>query len=244
MNTLNAKNISFGWEKNNLLFNDFSLSLENDKVTAIMGVSGCGKSTLLRVLAGLENFTGTVFSKNTKRKRPVMLFQSEQLFSWMTILENFEAAAKFSKNTISIELIDSILSSLGLNQNIKNLYPAQLSGGMLQRAAIARGLMSKPDIFLMDEPFSSLDLMTRRSVYKVVTKFIEENNTGVVLVTHSIDEALYMADRIIVLGGKPVDILLDYSVNFNRPRNKNLLYSENFHNAFSYLNKYIEGIHK
>jgi sulfonate transport system ATP-binding protein len=203
---------------------DVSLSILPGEFVSIVGPSGCGKSTLLQLLAGLERgFSGEI----TQDGKPIVgtsldrgiVFQEPRLFPWATVwqniglgLQNAPIGAALKKETIAahIELV-------GL-QGFERAYPYQLSGGMAQRAAIARGLVNRPQILLLDEPFGALDAMTRGKMQIELQQIWAHEKITMVLVTHDVDEAVFLGDRVIVLAPRPGRISRIFEVSAKRPR--------------------------
>jgi NitT/TauT family transport system ATP-binding protein len=193
----------------------------------VVGPSGSGKTTLLKCIAGLLEPSGgrTVFEGRTVTEPPAKLavvFQdySRSLLPWMTIRQNIELPMKnkFPKAERPAR-IESVLAAVGLAGK-GDLYPWQMSGGMQQRAAIARGLAYQPDVLLMDEPFAAVDAQTRIELEDLVLRVRQEFDTTVVFVTHDIDEAVYLADRVIVLSGAPTTVNRNMAVDLPHPRNQ------------------------
>lgn len=218
------KNVCKTYDVNNeqhMVLNNISLDISTKDITVILGESGCGKTTFLRIIAGLENVTsGEIsFIKNNKKFKPKvgMVFQESRLMDWLNVSENIafhnvsnrsKASNKnvvkslmdklsFKKNAQGEIDVDKYLSMMKL-EKFKNSYPCELSGGMSQRVSIARALSFDPDMLLMDEPFSALDYFTRRDMQNEVIRIHESTHKGVIFVTHDIDEALKIADKIIV----------------------------------------------
>jgi sulfonate transport system ATP-binding protein len=178
------------------IFENMNLNIDNREITIILGKSGCGKTTLLRMIAGLEEITdGRIdfYNKNGEKVKAKigMVFQESRLMPWLTVKENIEIHG----NKIDT---DKYLKMISLEE-FKDAYPSQLSGGMAQRVAIARALSYQPDTLLMDEPFSALDYFTREQLQREIIKVYEKTETGIIFVTHNIDEALMLAHRIIVI---------------------------------------------
>ncbi len=199
-----------------------SFSLERGEFCAIVGPSGCGKSTLLRVIADLQKATrGRVEIHATDPDRPdqAMVFQGRSVFPWMTVLRN--AAYGLEMRDVAQPereaIAERLLRQVGLGEFIM-AYPDQLSEGMRQRVAIARAFATDPELLLMDEPFGALDEQTRLVLQDELLRIWEETGKTVVFVTHGIDEAMILADRILVLSSRPGTIKADIRVPFPRPR--------------------------
>ena len=196
---------------------------ENDFIT-ILGPSGCGKSTLLRIVAGLDQQTaGEVLLDGRRIDGPGadrgMVFQSYTLFPWLTVLENvcFGLVERGLPREQQLELAHGFLAKVGLKGFDKH-YPKQLSGGMQQRTAIARALANDPRMLLMDEPFGALDHQTRELMQELLLGIWEEQRKTVLFVTHDIDEAIFMASRVVVMSARPGRIKLDREVSIPHPR--------------------------
>ena len=190
-----------------------SLSFAEHSFTCIVGRSGCGKTTLLRVLEGLEAAdSGCVQLAAGKRIAPV--FQEARLMSWLTVEENITLAAKVDK-TLDVTGLPKLLELLGLN-GCAHLYPHELSGGMAQRVALGRTLFYNPDVILMDEPFSALDYFTRQGLQQTLLDLYAAEHKTIIFVTHDVEEALLLADRIIIMDNSTVKN--EVSVTLPRPR--------------------------
>jgi ABC-type nitrate/sulfonate/bicarbonate transport system ATPase subunit len=201
-----------------------SLSVaENDFVT-ILGPSGCGKSTLLRIVAGLDHPTaGEVLLDGTRIAGPGadrgMVFQSYTLFPWLDVLDNvcFGLRERGLPRSQQREIAQGFIAKVGL-AGFEHHYPKQLSGGMQQRTAIARALANNPRILLMDEPFGALDHQTRELMQELLLGIWEAERKTVLFVTHDIDEAVFMAGRVVVMSARPGRIKLDRPVELAHPR--------------------------
>lgn len=214
-----------------LAVDNFSFDLENGEFVAIVGPSGCGKSTILNILAGLDTKSSgeIILSDNTKMG---YMLQQDALFNWKTVLENCLLGLEINK-TLTKEnknYVLDLLNTYGLKDFI-NSYPNTLSGGMRQRVALIRTLATKPDLLLMDEPFSALDYQTRLSVSDDVYQIIKKEKKSAIMVTHDIAEAISMADKIIILSKRPskikkvIDIkLTDKSTPINNRKAKEFSY--------------------
>lgn len=214
--------------KNIVALQGVSFDVYEKEFICIVGPSGCGKSTLLRIIDGLEAPTkGEVLFKNEPIKSPNpkigIVFQSFALIPWKTVLENVEMgllSLKMPKEK-RIERALKYLHAVGL-EGFEDLYPKELSGGMKQRVGIARALALEPEVLLLDEPFSSLDALTAETLRKETLDIWlrEDIPTNVcIMVTHNVQEAVYMADRIIVLSARPGRVVKEVEVTIPRPRN-------------------------
>lgn len=201
--------------------------IRKGEFVCVVGPSGSGKTTLLKCMAGLLAPSGgqTIFEGQPVTEPPAKLavvFQdySRSLLPWMTVWQNVELPMKnkFAKAERPAR-IESVLEAVGLGGK-GNLYPWQMSGGMQQRAAIARGLAYQPDVLLMDEPFAAVDAQTRIELEDLVLRVRQEFDTTVVFVTHDIDEAVYLGDRVIVLSGAPTTVSRNIAVDLPRPRSQ------------------------
>lgn len=207
------------------VLDNINLNIKKGEFVSIVGTSGCGKSTLLKMLVGLETpTTGTITVDNrvvTSPKTDVgMVFQEARLYPWLTIEKNikFGLPKNFPKDK-GDELVKHYIDMVGL-VGFEMAYPSQLSGGMKQRAAIARALVGNPNILLLDEPFGALDAFTRISMQNEVLKIWEKEKRTMILVTHDIDEAIFLSDRIVILSERPGVIKEIINVNLPRPRDR------------------------
>jgi len=204
---------------------DVSLMIEDAQFVTIVGASGCGKSTLLNLAAGFENPTsGEVMSEGAPIAGPGpdrgVVFQQTALFPWLSVEDNIGFGLKLKANDgkISVDsVVDNLLKRTGLTKFRKN-YPSELSGGMQQRAAIAAVLAIDPGTLLMDEPFGALDALTRSIMQDFLLELWEEDRKTVLLVTHDIDEAVYLADRTVVMTAHPGRVREVNDINLPRPR--------------------------
>ncbi|MBU9836102.1 MULTISPECIES: ABC transporter ATP-binding protein [Rahnella] len=214
------------------VLHDISLTLADNEFVSVVGTSGCGKSTLLSIAAGLEDYDSGDVQVDGKTIRGAgidrgVVFQSYTLLPWLTARQNIEFALKAAgfnraqcreKASEHLELVQ--LTSFA------DAWPAELSGGMKQRVAIARALSYRPKILLMDEPFGALDAMTRHQMQELLTGIWEQHRLTVMFVTHDIEEAVYLSDRIVVMG--PGTIAATYNVPLPRPRREELTASPEF----------------
>ncbi|HYS66643.1 MAG TPA: ABC transporter ATP-binding protein [Paraburkholderia sp.] len=184
-----------------------ALSIQRGEIVSLVGPSGCGKSTLLRILAGLDrSFDGEILLDRMPQHGPSgrigVIFQEPRLLPWLSVADNvaFPAGPRRGKDPH----VGELLAEVGLAESRGSL-PKQLSGGMAQRVALARGLFSKPDLLLLDEPFSAVDAMTRMRLQDLLLSLVRAHGTAALLVTHDLDEALYLSDRVLLMAppGKP-----------------------------------------
>jgi NitT/TauT family transport system ATP-binding protein len=200
-----------------------NLTVHEGEFLCLVGPSGCGKTTVLRTLAGLETQTsGTVKSTIEARGRPLrsMVFQGHGVFPWMTVLDNaaYGLAARGVGKADRYAIARGYLDKLGLHA-FEKAYPRQLSGGMLQRVNLARAFANDPAILLMDEPFGALDEQTKILAYEDLLKLWEGSRKTVVFITHNLDEAIILGDRVAVMGKRPGRVKDIVDVKLPRPRN-------------------------
>jgi sulfonate transport system ATP-binding protein len=193
------------------------LQLQEREVVSLLGPSGCGKSTLLRIAAGLEReFSGAV-NRGGQGGEVAFVFQEPRLMPWLSVAENigFSAGPQYDK-----KWVQQLISEVGLD-GFAEALPKQLSGGMAQRVALARGLYSRPRVLLLDEPFSAVDAFTRMKLQDLLLQLAEHHGIALLLVTHDVDEALYLSDRVLVMGSsQPSSIRLELGVPLARPRDR------------------------
>ncbi len=202
------------------------LQIEEGQFISIVGPSGCGKTTLLRIVSGLEkSFEGEVFLDGQKILKPnhevALVFQQYALFPWRTMCENVEMGLEIM-GTSKLErrrMAEEYIRSFGMN-GFEDQYPCQLSGGMQQRVAIARSLIMNPKVVLMDEPFGSLDSQTRNDMQEFLMDLWLKRNLTIIFVTHNVDEAVFLSDRIVVLSKRPARVLRVFEFNSPRPRDR------------------------
>jgi NitT/TauT family transport system ATP-binding protein len=201
-----------------------SLEVARGEFVSLLGPSGCGKSTLLMMIAGLEQPTsGSILLGGAEVKKPRrdigVIFQDATLLPWKTSLENVLFPIRILKLPIEAyrQRAHELLKMVGLS-GFEHKKPSELSGGMRQRVSICRALIHDPDILLMDEPFSALDAITRDQMNVALSEILETYKKTVIFVTHSIREAAFLSDRVVVMGGRPSTVALDMKMPFPRPR--------------------------
>ena len=200
------------------------LTVNRSEIISLIGTSGCGKSTLLRIIAGLSfPSSGTVRIDDQIITKPhpeiSIIFQESRLMPWLTVWENIQFGLQHLPKTQRNLLTGEIIEKVGLTQFAKAL-PKQLSGGMAQRVAIARALVTNPSILLLDEPFSALDAFTRLSLQDHLLQIWEYDRPTMILVTHDVEEALMLSDRVIVMRGNPGRIHQEFAIDLPRPRRR------------------------
>jgi len=203
---------------------DCSFAVERRKLTVMIGPSGCGKSTLVRLLAGFEKpDSGTIDLDGKSLAGPsrerLVLFQESALFPWMTTYDNimYGPRARGEVTQETLELAEFLLDKVGLKA-FRKKYPAQLSGGMQRRAELARAMINNPEIMILDEPFRGLDAMTKQLMWEYYLKLFEENRRANLFVTTDIDEAVLLADRILIMSNVPTRVRATLEVDVPRPR--------------------------
>jgi len=216
-----------------LILSKLSLRVERSEVLGILGPSGVGKTTLLRCIAGLLKpqrgdirIDGAEPQQATKGQKVGYLFQQDSLLEWRSVLENvllpFEAAGANAVVPENTAKAFRSLQLVGLKDEAGR-FPSQLSGGMRQRVALARALAPDPSVLLLDEPFASIDLLTRERIMIEMHKILHQTQTPTILVTHHVEEAIFLSDRLVLLAGRPASIVQSWDVGLRRDRDQPLL---------------------
>ena len=207
---------------------------------AVLGPSGSGKSTLLRILAGILQPTGGGFDfADHRQPRIGMVFQQANLMPWRTVLQNIMLPLELDGDAQAMSRAREMIELVGLD-GFEDNWPRELSGGMAQRVAIARALIHDPDLLLLDEPFGSLDALTRERMWTELSRIWQARQKTVLMVTHSISESLFLADRVLVLTARPGKIKMDLKVDLPRPRNDEMRYIAHFGKLARKLKEAIE----
>ncbi|MEM2900144.1 MAG: ABC transporter ATP-binding protein [Thermoplasmata archaeon] len=227
MSLISVKELSKSFVKGSKLIDAIEkvdFEIEEGEFVCLLGPSGCGKTTILRIIAGLDKPSkGKVIMDNKEISKPGadrgLVFQDFALFPWRTVSKNIEFPLELKKvpKREREEISKRYIDLFGLS-GFENAYPSELSGGMKQRVALARALAANPKVLLMDEPFGSLDAQTRNIMQKELQNIWLKEKKTVLFVTHSVDEAVYLADRIILLSSRPAKIRNVFEVSFKRPR--------------------------
>lgn len=230
MSKLEFENVSKVFEKvdendKTHALKNINLSIENNEFVSIVGPSGCGKSTMLRLISGLiKPSQGSVYLDGKKIKGPSskkgMVFQNPTLFPWLKVGENvgFSGSLK-NEEKIEEKNIDLMLEKVGLKE-FKNSYPKELSGGMAQRVSLIRTMIAKPEVFLLDEPLGSLDAFTRMNMQDEILKLWQEEKNLMIMVTHDVEEAVYMSTKIIIMEPRPGRVKEVVDIDLSYPRDR------------------------
>jgi NitT/TauT family transport system ATP-binding protein len=248
MIVIDAVEHAFGEDEDRIVaLADVSLAIEERQFVAVVGPSGCGKSTLLRLIAGLQIPTG---GRISIRGKPVtgptasvgLVFQSPTLLPWANVLDNvlFPLRMLDEYGPHGVERARELLALAGLT-GFETRMPDELSGGMQQRVAICRGLIRDPAVLLMDEPFAALDALTREEMGQQLLSLWSQRPKTIVFVTHSVPEAVMLADRVVVLGARPGRIVDDVPVRLPRPRDFRSEADDEFHVCTQRIREHIYG---
>ena len=250
-NMMEVKNVTktFGdeWEQETVVEN-LSFSVKKDQLTAIVGPSGCGKSTVVNLLAGFERPDKGQILLNGKpvtgpSKSALVVFQETALMPWLTTSQNVPFGPKLRGDMAPDALkaaADKIIDTVGLRE-FRDKYPLQLSGGMQRRAELARALINQPQVMIMDEPFRGLDAMTRQLMQEFYLRLCEQESRTNVFVTSELEEAIILADSLIILSNRPTSVREFMQVDLQRPRNLEMLSSPE---AYEYKRHAMEILHE
>ena len=239
--------------KESVVLNGINLTIKENEFISVIGHSGCGKSTLLKIVAGLEKATSGLITLEGKAIRKpgaerMMVFQNYSLLPWLTVRENIRLAVdevlKDASRPEKISIVNEHIAMVNLNA-AADKYPDEISGGMKQRVGIARALATRPKMLLMDEPFGALDALTRGKLQRQVLDIWENHRQAVMMITHDVDEAIYMSDRIVLMTNGPeatIGEILD--VPFDHPRDRASMrnskeYYDLRNHALNFLDRYF-----
>jgi len=247
---LEIKNISKGfgeiYNREDIL-EDFDLKVMSTELLVLVGPSGCGKSTFVNLIAGFDKVdSGSIIMNGKEINKPgndrMVVFQETALIPWQTTIDNITFGPLIrgeDKSAIKKEA-ETLLEKVGLIE-FKDKYPIQLSGGMQRRAELARAMINRPEVMIMDEPFRGLDAMSRELMQDFFVKLFEENKKTNIFVTSEIDEAIFLADRLVVLTNKPTKVRKIINIDLPRPRSFEMLRSEV---AYNYKREAMELLHE
>ena len=232
-NPIRLEHVSMTYDDHNgylHVLEDISADINPQEFLCVLGPSGCGKTTLLRVIAGLDQHTsGKILFPQSKKPSVGIVFQESNLMPWRSVLDNILLPLELtgSDPQKAREQAIEMAELVGL-QDFLNVWPQSLSGGMAQRVAIARAFIQDTNILLLDEPFGALDALTREQMGEELLRIWQARKKTVVMVTHSIPEALLLADRVLVLSNRPAQVILDRKVDLDRPRSEEIRYTKKF----------------
>lgn len=220
---------------------DINLNVEKGDFLSFVGPSGCGKSTLLRIIANLEDYQAGSIDLENQSKAIGFVFQDSALLPWKSVYENIllPLEIKHGVNKQALEKVEQLLKLVGL-EKFKNALPKELSGGMKQRASIARSLSYDPEILLMDEPFGALDAMTRDTLNVELRKIWKESQKTILFVTHDIEEAVFLSTKVIVLSERPGTIKEVIPINLGENRDLNIRSTPEFMNYADHLREVMK----
>ena len=223
-----------------------SLAVEEGELVTILGPSGCGKTTLLWAMSGLHALTrGEILLDGTPVVGPRpdeigMMFQDANLLPWRNLLKNIELPFEIKKHAIDRQRITRLLDQVGLN-GFETSFPRELSGGMQQRASIVRALAQDPAVLLMDEPFGALDAFTRDEMNLLLLELWSETNKTIVFVTHNISEAIFLADRVVVMSPRPGRLARIFEIELARPRTIEMMFEPDFIELIQEIKRTVES---
>ena len=226
-----------------LALTDVSLSIHQGETVAIVGPSGCGKSTLLRLIAGVEDATAGTIEREATNDGFVVgyVFQDSSLMPWRTVYDNIKLPLEVVK-TKNPEMIERLIEMIGM-KDFKRSYPIELSGGMQRRVSIARAFVHEPLIVLMDEPLTGVDELTKEGLQNELGSMIRDLQATALLVTHDIEEAVFLSDRILVMSPRPGTLVEEVTVNLPRARTPSMRSNIEFFQAASAVREKLLEMH-
>lgn len=213
------------------------LTCEKNQFVSIIGPSGCGKSTFFKILSGIiTDYSGSY----TVNGQVIYMHQNDNLMPWRNIYDNIILPCEIRKEEPNKNMINQLIKEFEL-EGFMNMYPHQLSGGMRKRVALLRAYLTNREVMLLDEPFGSLDALTRKSMYSWLLKIWYKHQKTVLFITHDIEEAIYLSDVIYVMGKRPATIVDKISIDFKRPRNMDMLLGQEY---LTYKKRLLESLAK
>ena len=221
---IQLRRVSKTFLKSGQILDHFDVQFQAERVHCLLGPSGSGKSTILRLISGLESVDDGLIEKAAKAFAYV--FQEANLLPWRTAEQNALLPLELESEKKG-ERLKALFLNLKLS-GAENLYPHELSGGMKMRVALARALINNPELLLLDEPFSALDELTRNKLQVDLRRMVTQKRLTALFVTHSLAEAVFVADRILVIGGRPLQVMLEYTVRLPRDRTDDLRFTAEF----------------
>jgi NitT/TauT family transport system ATP-binding protein len=246
---ISIANLSKEYPNSKHVIRDLSLSATSGEFVSLLGASGCGKSTLLKMIAGLSSISAgsiQIDGMVPKDAREIMsfVFQDSTLLPWRTVARNVELALEFERlsKPLRATRVESVLKLVGLSE-VSSYYPQQLSGGMKMRVSIARALSTTPRLLLMDEPFGALDAMTRNRLNEELLVLKEKQRWTTLFVTHSITEAVFLSDRIILMGANPGRVLQEIVIPVGYPRTAELRSEPAFLTLVGQVSRALAAVH-
>jgi NitT/TauT family transport system ATP-binding protein len=246
---ISIENLSKEYLNNKQVISDLSLTVTSGEFVSLLGASGCGKSTLLKMIAGLSSISGgsiAIDGMIPRNAREIMsfVFQDSTLLPWRTVARNVELALEFEglSKPLRATRVDSVLRLVGLSE-VSSYYPRQLSGGMKMRVSIARAVATTPRLLLMDEPFGALDAMTRNRLNEELLVLKEKQRWTTLFVTHSITEAVFLSDRIILMSANPGRVVQEIAIPLAAPRTAELRSEPAFLSLVGQVSRVLAAIH-
>lgn len=234
---LNVKDVTAGYNGDAIL-KDISFNLCDSEIVAVMGPSGCGKSTLIRLLANLMSpFSGHIELSDYEVKSIAVMFQTPLLQPWLSVETNIALPARLHGNTVATS---ELLVAVGL-AGYEKRYPFELSGGEQRRVALARALAQFPSVLCLDEPFAGVDELTKERLLELIAKILYERKIPCILVSHNPYESVFLADRLLLLDGKPASLIAEIGIKLEHPRKIELMKTQQFYDYVALVREHMRG---